>query len=103
MCGEVLTRMVWVQVPRYNVTEPVAGNYYPVNTVIALTDEAKGTAAFGVATAVSAASSPSARCSRPTARFASSSVCFLPHAHVYVHVLALRHLLSAPPPAVNAL
>ena len=49
MCGEVLTRMVWVQVPRYNVTEPVASNYYPVNTVIALTDEAKGTAAFGVA------------------------------------------------------
>ena len=30
--------MVWVQVPRYNVTEPVAGNYYPVNAMQSLDD-----------------------------------------------------------------
>ena len=33
-------------VPEYNVTEPVAGNYYPINTAISISDDE---AAFGVA------------------------------------------------------
>ena len=33
-------------VPEYNVTEPVAGNFYPINTAISIADDAT---AFGVA------------------------------------------------------
>ena len=36
-------------VPKYNVTEPVAGNFYPINSAIVISDELKASASFGVA------------------------------------------------------
>jgi hypothetical protein len=36
-------------VPKYVVTEPVAGNYYPINTAIFISDELTSAASFGVA------------------------------------------------------